>query len=153
MRPGLVASSRLMLGVSLAVILAGCSTSGRVDGPVLTSKRPPLFGGADGMDAIVSGTVVLDDESGCLLLQQGDFAYPVVWPAGASWEPDPPSIKLQGQLIEPGMSVSGGGGYIRRDHVESSAGPDVADAANACVGPTGEIAFFNIGSEVTVTTD
>jgi hypothetical protein len=103
------------------------------------------------MDADVWGTLVLDGETGCLLLQQEGIGYPVVWPAGASWEPVPPSVKLQGQVIEPGMSVSGGGGYIQRDHVERSAGAEVADAASACAGPTGEIALFNIGSEVTAT--
>ena len=153
-RAELATGARWMLGVSLAVLLAGCSSSGHIDGPVLTSKRPPLLGGAGGMDAIVSGTVVFDDLSGCLLLESGDTRHPVVWPAGASWEPDPPSVRLKGQVIEPGMSVSGGGGYIHRDHVELSAGhPEVADAADACAGPTGDIAFFNIGSEVTVTTD
>ena len=49
--------------------------------------------------------------------------------------------------------VSGGGGYLQRDQIEGRAGSQVADAAAWCVGPTGEIAFFKVGSEVSVTTD
>jgi hypothetical protein len=100
------------------------------------------------MEALVEGTLAFDGD--CLRLIQGDIAYPVVWPSGASWEPDPPLVVLDGQIIEPGTTVSGGGGYLDRDHVEQLAGSQVADAAVRCVGPTGEIAFFNAGSEVDV---
>ncbi len=51
------------------------------------------------------------------------------------------------------MSVLGGGGYHQHDLIKELAGFRVADAAQACVGPTGEIAFFNIGSDVNVVTD
>lgn len=129
----------------MALAISGCSSEGSVDGPVLTSPRKPLFGGG-GMDAIVEGTLAFDGD--CLHLIQGDLEYPVVWPSGASWEPDPPSVVLDGQIIQPGMTVSGGGGWLNRDHVEQQAGSQVADAAERCAGPTGEIAFFNIGSEV-----
>jgi hypothetical protein len=117
-------------------------------GPVLTSPRPALFG-AGGMAAILEGTLAFDGD--CLRLIRGDIEYPVVWPAGASWEPDPPSVVLLGQSIEPGATVSGEGGYLSRDHVEQRAGSQVADAAARCAGSTGEIAFFNIGSEIEVT--
>lgn len=132
-----------------ALVIAGCSSAGgAVDGPVLAFPRPAWFG-AGGTDAILEGTLALDGD--CLHLIQGDIEYPVVWPAGASWEPDPPSVVLVGQSIEPGATVSGGGGYLSRDHVEQRAGSQVADAAARCAGPTGEIAFFNIGSEIEVT--
>jgi len=103
------AALRLLLVATLVTTLVACSGSGRVDGPVLSSPRPPLFGGG-GMDADIRGTVVFDEGSGCLLLEleNGD-RLPVVWPAGASWRADPPAVALQGQLIEPGMSVDGGG--------------------------------------------
>ncbi len=105
------------------------------------------------MDAEVRGTVVFDENTGCLFLELENIRYPVVWPAGASWRADPPAVELQGQLIEPGMSVDGGGGYLNYEGVEEDAGIIVADAAQACAGPTGEVAFFNIGGDVSVVTD
>jgi hypothetical protein len=138
----------LRLVVATALIITGCSSAGAVDGPVLTSPRPALWG-AGGLAAILEGTLTFDGD--CLRLIQGDIEYLVVWPAGASWEPDPPSVVLDGQTIEPGTTVSGEGGYLTRDHVEQLAGSQVADAAARCAGPTGEIAFFNIGSQVEVT--
>lgn len=147
---------RWLLIATLVISLASfvsCSGTGRVDGPVLTSPRQPLIGGG-GMDAGVGGTVVFDESTGCLYLGAGNLRSPVVWPQGASWQPDPPAVKLQGQVIEPGMAVSGGGGYIGHERVENLAGAAVADAALACVtGPYDDIAFFNRGSEVRVATD
>ena len=137
---------------TLVTSLASCSGSGRVDGPVLTSPPPPLIGGG-GLDAEVRGAVKFDENTGCLFLELEDIRYPVVWPAGASWRADSPAVELQGQLIEPGMSVNGGGGYLKYEQVEESAGTVVADAAQACAGPTGEIAFFNIGGDVSVVSD
>lgn len=136
------------LMVAMALTIAGCSSAGSVDGPVLTSPRPAVFGGG-GMAAILEGTLTFEDD--CLHLIQGDIEYPVVWPSGAAWQPDPPAVVLDGQAIEPGATVSGEGGYLSRDNVEQRAGSHVADAAESCSGPTGEIAFFNIGSEVEVT--
>ncbi|HSQ38157.1 MAG TPA: hypothetical protein VLS92_09730 [Acidimicrobiia bacterium] len=106
------------------------------------------------MDALIRGTVVFDEGSGCLLLEfEGGGRLPVVWPAGASWRADPPAVELQGQLIEPGVFVEGGGGYLYYEEVREMAGTAVADAAQACAGPTGEVAFFNRGSEVSITAD
>ena len=108
------------------------------------------------MDAEVGGTLAYDENTRCLFLEHEEIEnvrYPVIWPAGASWRADPPAVKLQGQLIEPGMSVLGGGGYLNYELVKESAGAVVADAAQACVGPTGEIAFFNIGSSVKIVAD
>lgn len=139
---------RAGLVVAMTFVIAGCSSAGTVDGPVLSSPRPALFGGG-GMDAIVEGTLAFDGD--CLHLIQEDVEYPVVWPAGAAWQPDPPSVVLDGESIEPGATVSGGGGYLSRGHVEQLAGPQVADAAERCSGSTGEVAFFNAGSEVEVT--
>ena len=136
--------------VAMTLVISGCSSEGSVDGPVLTSPRPPLFGGG-GMDAIVAGSLAFDGD--CLHLIEREVEYPVVWPRGASWETDPPSVMLDGQSIEPGMSVTGGGGYLDRDHVEQMAGSQVADAAERCTGSTGEIAFFNVGSGIVVTSN
>lgn len=141
----------LIAGVLVALVVVGCSTTGRVDGPVLTS--PNLIRG--GNDANVAGILRFDEARGCLLLG-GEFdAYPIVWPGGASWKADPPRVRLRdGVIAEPGMWVSGGGGYFQRDHVEQwVAGSEVADAAAACAGPTGEIAVFNLRSKVTVSAE
>jgi hypothetical protein len=48
------------------------------------------------------------------------------------------------------MTVLGGGGFYQAARIEEFAGTEVARAAAACAGPTGEIAMFNLGSEVRV---
>lgn len=96
------------------------------------------------MDAIVSGTVVYDEESDCILLDDK----PVVWPAGARWQADPPAVLVSGLAVAPGTAVTGGGGYVQLDWIQGQAGESVASAASTCLGPTGEVAYFNEGSEV-----
>lgn len=144
---------RLALLVTVAVGLAGCSSAGDIDGPVLTSPAQ-LFGPSGGMAAEVTGVLILDESTNCLLMEMEGVQYPLVWPAGARWQEDPPAVVLEGgETVEPGMTVYGGGGYLQRDHVEQLAGSAVAEAAERCAGPTGEIAFFNIESEVDVSVD
>lgn len=125
------------------------TTEGRIDGPVFTSPPPPS-GERVGMAARVMGTTILDN-TGCLMLELEGVRYSIVWPAGTSWQPDPPAVILaDGQIVTPGMSVLGAGGYL--SSVTHMTGQHVNDAAAACAGPTGEIAIFNLGAEVTVTT-
>lgn len=100
------------------------------------------------MGAIVEGTVQYDGD--CLHLTNGDFVYPVVWPHGTRWRDDPPSVVLDSQVVEPGTDVTGGGGWLSVAHIDEMAGQEVATAAERCIGSTGEVAFFNIGSEVEV---
>ena len=84
------------------------------------------------------------------MLELEGVSYAIVWPAGTSWQPDPPAVLLpDGQIVEPGMSVLGDGGYL--SSVTHMTGQVVNDAAAACAGPTGEIAIFNLGAEVTIT--
>jgi hypothetical protein len=105
------------------------------------------------MAAEVTGELIVDESINCILMELEDVRYPLVWPAGTRWQEDPPAVVLaDGQIVEAGMTVYGGGGYLSRDHVEELAGSEVAAAAERCAGPTGEIAFFNIGSEVDVVT-
>ena len=140
-----VRASVLVLVVALLPACGGADV-GAVDGPVLTSS-PGLQGG---MDAQVYG--VLDLRDGCLLLASEDFpeAYPVIWPAGTTWQENPPAVVLEGgRAVELGTSVAGGGGYLQRDHLEQLVGSEVADAAAACAGSTGEIALLN-NSEIQV---
>lgn len=105
------------------------------------------------MEAEVRGTVEIRDD--CLMLVREDVpdapAYPVIWPAGTTWQDDPPAVVLEGgRVVEPGTSVVGAGGYLQRDDIERFVGSAVADAAAGCVDETGEIALFNIGSDVQV---
>ena len=123
-----------------------------MDGPVLSLA--PSIGVFGGLDSIVSGTVVFDENAGCLYLGSSNSTHlrPVMWPFGASWQADPPAVKLQGQVIEPGMSVKGGGGEISIGSIDNVAGPDVADAAKLCAYhvDSERVAYFNVGSEVDV---
>ena len=97
-KPGIHNSIKL----DLEVHLIAPSRGNKVDGPVLTSPEPDGFFGV--MDAKVRGTVVFDEKTGCLYLGSSNSKdlHPVVWPAGASWQADPPAVKLQGPPIEPG---------------------------------------------------
>jgi len=135
---------------ALAVVAAGCSSTGTVDGPVLTS-RSELLGPSGGMTAEITGVLVYDKSSDCLLVESEEVQYPPVWPAGTRWQDDPPAVVLDsGETVEPGMTVRGGGGYLQREDIEEWTGPAVAAEADRCTGPSGEIAFFNIESEVEV---
>lgn len=113
----------------------GCG-SGGVDGPVLASGS----GEGSGDDAEVKGTVVLDGD--CLLLELEGNRYPVVLPRGTRWQEDPPAVVLSTGVVSVGGEVLGGGGYYQAEHLTSLA-DDVVDAAEACAGPSGEIAVFN----------
>ena len=148
-RSGSGRKSLLVLSVA-GLAACGGSGAGAVDGPVLTSPPGP---GDSAMEAQVRGTVEIRGD--CLMLVQEDFpdapAYPVVWPAGTTWQEDPPAVVLEdGRVVEPGTSVVGAGGDLQRDGIEGLVGSAVADAAGDCAGETGEIAFFNIGSDVQV---
>ena len=135
---------------ALAIVAAGCSSTGTVDGPLLTSRSEP-FGPSGGMTAEITGVLVYDESINCLLIELEDVLYPPVWPAGTRWQDDPPAVVLDsGEKVEPGMTISGGGGYLQSEHIEEWTGPAVAAAADRCTGPSGEIAFFNIESEVDV---
>lgn len=144
--------TRPLLGVAL-VLVAACSQTGKIDGPVLTSPRPSS-GDVAGMAAEVTGVLVYDEATDCLWMELEGVRYPLIWPAGTRWQADPPAVVLtSGEKAGPGATVYGGGGYLYRDDVERSAGKAVAAAADRCTGPTGEIAFFNVGSGVEVLAD
>ena len=119
-------------------------------GPVLASPPPPWEGTWDELTARIEGTLLFDESSGCLYLERGNNRYPVVWPAGAFWQADPPAVKIQGQLFEPGVSVYGEGGILKKERVRDLAGLAVGDKASRCAGPNDDIAVFNAGSEVGV---
>ncbi len=147
----LVAVTRpdILDSISLSIVLVERQPYGVVDGPVLTS--PPSSELIEtGMDAIVSGAVTFDEDTGCLYLGSGDRS-PVIWPYGASWQADPPAVKIQGQLFELGTVAHGGGGTMSFEWIRRLAGAAVADAAQACAEHSGtsNVLWFNVGSEVT----
>nr|MBA2464664.1 hypothetical protein [Nocardioidaceae bacterium] len=121
----------------VVVLCASCSNvSGSVDGPLLVSSG----GSGDvGMTAIVRGEVSLDD--GCLRLG----GMPVIWPEGTSWDAQDEAVRLPNQDVAPlGSRVTGGGGYLSSlDGIAERYGQEVADAAEPCLGDTGEAAVFN----------
>lgn len=134
----------------VALVIVGCSSTGAIDGPVLTSPAQ-FFGPPDGMAAEVTGVLLFDESANCLLLELEGVQYPIVWPAGTRWQEDPPAvISKDREPMEPGMTVYGAGGYLYRGHVEELSGSAVAEATERCAGPTGETAFFNIEGEVDV---
>ncbi|TNC17637.1 hypothetical protein FHE66_09340 [Georgenia sp. 311] len=81
----------------------------------------------------------------------GAPAHPVIWPAGTTWQADPAAVVLaDGQVVELGTEVRGGGGYFPRDGIKESVAPAVADALDSCRGESSEIAVFNAGSDIEV---
>ena len=139
-------STSTIHGSVLAVVVVLCAScsgvSGSVDGPLLVSS-----GSASGaqMAAIVRGEVSLED--GCLRLG----GMPVIWPEGTSWDPSDKAVRLpEGDVAPLGSRVTGGGGYSSSlDGIVDQYGQEVADAAERCLGDTGEVALFNLGSDVT----
>lgn len=122
------------------------SEVGSIDGPVLTS-RPPPQNGFDGMAAIVDGRLRMVE--GCLLLERGESSYPVVWPFGTTWLGERSAVVLpDGAVAEPGALVSGGGGFLQ--DVSHLAGSAVNEVAMTCADSTGQIAIFNVGSDVEI---
>lgn len=102
------------------------------------------------MDAIVAGIVEVDLDTGCIWLSDPDGArYPVVWPVGTVARSGPFEIVLaDGQLVQAGDWVEGGGGYIDADAATSGSG--LEPFPGACV-QVGQAAVYNAGSPIRVT--
>lgn len=101
-----------------------------------------------GMAAIVTGIVEVDVDLGCVWLSQPDGSRaPAVWPVGTTAFMNPFSIVLtDGQIVQEGDRVEGGGGYVPANSAAGGFTPFPAE----CV-QTGEMAVFNAGSTITVT--
>lgn len=136
-----------------ALVVAGCGTEEPASSPVdgspsqIEGFRAHASGSDGGMDAIVSGTVEIDQDTGCIWLSDPDGTrYPVVWPAGTVAQSDPIGVVLSdGELVQDGDNVAGGGGYIDVDGATSGQEP----FPDACV-QVGEAAVFNADSSITV---
>ena len=112
-------------------------------------RYPEPASSDDGESAEVRGRIELDD--GCLYvaLDEIDERFPVVWPAGTSWDAESESVvSPSGRRMPVGSDVYGGGGYRYVDDVGRTLGGDAEALAGRCVdNPYGEIAFVNNGDE------
>jgi hypothetical protein len=97
------------------------------------------------MSAIVQGRLAFT--GACLTLG----GVPVVWPEGTSWDEQAQILTLpSGDQVGPRTRLTGGGGYYDLDGLAGVFGEPVAEAAEPCLGETGEIAVFNPGTPVTI---
>lgn len=102
------------------------------------------------MGAIVAGIVEVDLDRGCVWLSDaGGVRYPVVWPVGTRSQSYPFGIVLaDGQTVQPGDRVEGGGGYVDANAEARTLGLEPFPAE--CV-QVGDAAVFNADSAITVT--
>ncbi|MEX0797725.1 MAG: hypothetical protein WD274_13650 [Acidimicrobiia bacterium] len=139
--------------VAVVLVLAGTALFGDNSPPAQSDQlegfRAHPSGSAGGMDAIVSGVVEIDMDAGCVWLSDPDGArYPVLWPAGTVAQAEPPAIRLpDGQLVQSGDRIEGGGGYVNADMATS--GLLLDPFPSQCV-QVGEAATFNASSAITV---
>lgn len=142
------------IGVAvLVLIVIGAALIGSDFSPAqsdtLEGFRAHPSGSNGGMDAIVSGVVEIDLDAGCVWLSEPEGArYPVLWPAGTVAQTDPPAIQLpDGQLVQSGDRVEGGGGYV--DAASAMTGLGLEPYPSQCV-QVGDAATFNASSAITV---
>ena len=89
---------------------------------------------------------VLQLEGACLYVSTADgVRYPVLWPAGTTWDELNQYVVLPGLVAIPmGNVVLGGRGFLNVSNVERLADSVAADRARECVDNTyDEIAVFN----------
>jgi len=135
-RPEATTWGRFFTAVGGVLLLAGCSTpAGVVDGPVLSVGEDPEFVMLGG----VGGTLKIDSRTGCLVFDE--TRTPIVWPAGATWQAEPPGVVLHdGHVVAVGQGVGAGGGTISADELPPYVGGDaIRAAAERCAGPGGDI--------------
>lgn len=99
------------------------------------------------MAAQVRGRLVVEGDCLYLALDEVGERYPIVWPAGTTWDADHKAVlSPTGVAMPVGSDVSGGGGYLVVADVESLLGSEAAALASRCLDNTyGEIAFVNNG--------
>lgn len=113
---------------------------GTIDGPVMR-YLPPLTDESD--MAEIRGTLVLEGD--CLLVDSPwDTRFPVVWPAGTTWDAEGEAVVLHsGERFEIGSEIRGGGGYGGAGGLAEWLGDEVAALAAMCVeGDYEEVAFL-----------
>ncbi len=114
-----------------------------VDGPVM--RYPTSSDATNGMLAEVRG--VLQLEGSCLYVALDEISerYPMLWPAGTTWDSTGQAVvPPKGAPMPIGSAVYGGGGYMKVTEVERLAEPKAAALATECVdGELGVIAIVN----------
>ena len=101
--------------------------------------------GEYGLDAGIRGVLQLEGDCLYVLRVEGDERYPVVWPAESSWNDEQHAvITPNGDRIEIGAEIDGGGGYFYASELEPLVGPEGAELAMRCVDNTyDEVAVVN----------
>ncbi len=119
------------------------ATTTALDGPVMRYPEPASRD--DREDAEVRGRLQLDGDCLYVALDELKERYPVVWPAGTTWDADNESvISPSGSGMPVGSDVYGGGGYYYVDDVGRLLGDEAQARAARCVDNAyGEIAFVN----------
>lgn len=139
----------MLVGVGVVLAVGACGdasdpgASSAVDGPVMRHPEASSTDGSD--DAEVRGTLQLDGDCLHVVLAEIDERYPVVWPAGTSWDAEQETVvSPSGARMAVGSDVSGGGGYHAVEDVERLVGTEAAALAARCVDNAyGEIALVN----------
>ena len=125
------------------LVALGCSGSGEpLDGPVM---RYPTSTSEGSDDAEVRGRLELAGDCLYIALDEVDERYPVVWPAGTTWDAeDQAVISPSGTEMAVGSQVYGGGGYAKVGDVERSLGAEAEALVTSCAdNKYGEVAFVN----------
>ena len=138
---------RIILRAALALcccVLCACTANDKDD---VTVDGPLLFSGGssdDGMGALVKGPVTL--EEGCLSVN----GHPAIWPRGTVWDSESQVLTLpDGVDVALGEEVTGGGGYYSQQSRPVDDYPtEVADLLRVCLGPSDEVAMFNLGQPI-----
>lgn len=121
--------------------LAGCSSEPLAVDPNAPAVLISGSGDGAGADALVTGSVTVDDAS-CVGLD-GRLA---VWPDGTGWDSANDALRLpNGTLVRVGESVTGGGFYASQEAAQAT----LADPNQAGRCQWGaEVPVFNPGSAV-----
>ena len=129
--------------VVVACAHSGGAASTSVDGPVL--RYPEAQSRDEGMAAVVRGRLELDGACLYVALDEVDERYPIVWPAGTTWDGQQQAVvNPAGVAMSIGSDVFGTGGYLHIEDVKRSLGSDAERLASRCVDNAhGEIAFVN----------
>ena len=130
----------LAVGLAVADAKPHDEADGTIDGPVM--RHLPPFGAASDAAEIL-GTLVLEDACLLLVSLQGS-RFPIVWPAGTTWDAEGQAVVLHSDTrVEIGSDIEGTGGYADTEQLVDWLGDEVAARADSCVdGDIDEVAYL-----------
>ena len=113
---------------------------GTIDGPVMRNLLPS---DAASDTAEIFGTLVLEGECLLLVSLQGS-RFPIVWPAGTTWDAEGQAVVLHaGERVVIGSDIEGTGGYADTEQLVGWLGDEVATLATSCAqGDVDEVAYL-----------